>query len=117
MAAINAVWHRLPRFRPAAIPAASQSKRWRNLKLPANIVLLPMPPYSPELNPMENVWDYLRANKLFAGVWDSYDKILAARADAWNWFTDDPQRSRAAISSAISSSSFTRLMLSKLHSA
>jgi hypothetical protein len=33
----------------------------------------------------------LRANKLFAGVWDSYDEIFAAYADAWNWFTDDPQ--------------------------
>ena len=26
------------------------------------IVLLPLPAYAPELNPMENVWDYLRAN-------------------------------------------------------
>jgi transposase len=81
----------LPRFRRATIPAASQSKRWRKLKLPANIALLPLPPYSSELNPMENVRDYLRANKLFAGVWDSYDEIFAACADAWNWFTDDPQ--------------------------
>jgi hypothetical protein len=38
------------------------------LTLPDNIVLLPLPPYSPELNPMENVWDYLRANKLSACV-------------------------------------------------
>src|ERR1700730_4800705 len=48
------------------------------LKLPDKIVLLPLPPYAPELNPMENVWDYLRDNKLSARVWDSYDKILAA---------------------------------------
>ena len=34
------------------------------LILPANIVLLPLPPYSPELNSMENVWDYLRANNI-----------------------------------------------------
>ncbi len=27
---------------------------------------------------MENVWDYLRQNKLCAAVWDSYDDILAA---------------------------------------
>ena len=33
------------------------------LKLPDNISLLPLPPYSPELNPMENVWDYLRGNQ------------------------------------------------------
>jgi len=65
------------------------------LRLPDNIVLLPLPPYAPELNPMENVWDYPRANKLSAGVWDSYDEILAACADAWKWFVDDPGRIRS----------------------
>ena len=34
------------------------------LRVPKNISLLPLPRYSPELNPMENVWEYLRANKL-----------------------------------------------------
>ena len=34
------------------------------LEVPDNITLLKLPPYSPELNPMENVWAYLRANKL-----------------------------------------------------
>jgi hypothetical protein len=65
------------------------------LTLPDNIVLLPLPPYSPELNSMENVWDYLRANKLSACVWDSYDEILAACADAWNWLIADPERIRS----------------------
>jgi hypothetical protein len=32
------------------------------LQVPDNISLLILPPYSPELNPMENVWEYLRAN-------------------------------------------------------
>jgi len=39
------------------------------LTVPDNITLLPLPPYSPELNPMENVWDYLRGNKLSHRVW------------------------------------------------
>src|ERR1700704_343834 len=34
------------------------------LSTPDNISLLPVPPYAPELNPMENVWESLRANKL-----------------------------------------------------
>ncbi len=38
------------------------------LIVPDNITLLPLPPYAPELNPMENVWEYLRANKLCALV-------------------------------------------------
>jgi len=46
------------------------------LVVPDKIVLLHLPPYSPELNPMENVWDYLRRNKLCALVWESYDELL-----------------------------------------
>lgn len=65
------------------------------LELPDNMVLVPLPPYTPELNSMENVWDYLRANKLSAGVWDSYDEILEACAEAWNWFIKDPDRIRS----------------------
>jgi hypothetical protein len=65
------------------------------LTVPDNIVLLPLPPYSPELNPMENVWEYLRGNKLCATVWDSYEAIVEACADAWNWFVNDPDRIRS----------------------
>ena len=39
------------------------------LELPDNIILLPLPAYLPELNPMENVWEYLRANKLSSRDW------------------------------------------------
>ena len=65
------------------------------LKVPENIVLVTLPPYSPELNPMENVWQYLRGNKLSARVWDSYNEILAACADAWNWLISEPDRIRS----------------------
>src|SRR5918999_1241522 len=34
------------------------------LVVPANLTLLPLPPKSPELNPVENVWEYLRQNQL-----------------------------------------------------
>jgi transposase len=36
----------------------------RQLVVPDNIAILTLPAYSPELNPMENVWDYLRQHKL-----------------------------------------------------
>ena len=52
--------------------------------VPANIVLLPLPPYAPELNPMENVWEFMRGNFLSHRVWDGYDAILEACCDAWN---------------------------------
>lgn len=66
-----------------------------NLRLPENIILLPLPPYSPELNPMENVWDYLRQNKLCSTVWNSYDEIIEACKTAWNWLMRDPDRIRS----------------------
>jgi transposase len=42
------------------------------LKLPDNIVLLALPPYAPALNPVENVWEFLRGNWPSHTVWDSY---------------------------------------------
>ena len=71
---------------------ASWHQRGRTLAVPANITLISLPPYSPELNPMENVWDYLRQNKLCAAVWDSYDDIVDACKTAWNWLIADPER-------------------------
>ena len=62
------------------------------LVVPHNIALLHLPPYSPELNPMENVWDYLRQNKLCSLVWNSYNDIVEACVTAWNWFIADPGR-------------------------
>lgn len=62
------------------------------LKVPDNITLLKLPPYAPELNPMENVWQYLRANKLAITVFDSYEDILDKCADAWNFFATEPER-------------------------
>jgi len=44
---------------------------------------------------MENVWEYLRANKLSGCVWDNYDAILKACAEAWNWLIGDPDRIRS----------------------
>ncbi|MGH7068735.1 MAG: transposase [Terracidiphilus sp.] len=60
------------------------------LRVPDNITLLPFPPYSPELNPMENIWDYLRGNKLSRWVWANYEAILAACKDAWLFLIGDP---------------------------
>jgi hypothetical protein len=41
---------------------------------------------------MENIWDYLRGNKLSSLVWDNYEAIVAACKDAWGFLIGDPQR-------------------------
>jgi hypothetical protein len=62
------------------------------LKLPGNVTPLCLPPYSPELNPTENIWEYLRNNKLALRVYDSYDDIVDACCDAWTDLIAIPNR-------------------------
>ena len=62
------------------------------LAIPQNISLLILPPYSPELNPVENVWAYLRGNKLAISVFDTYEDIVEACCEAWNFFANDKDR-------------------------
>jgi hypothetical protein len=62
------------------------------LTIPDNLTLMPLPPYAPELNPIENVWEYLRGNKLAITVFDDYDDIVDKACAAWNFFADDPKR-------------------------
>ena len=62
------------------------------LCVPHNITLLPLPPYAPELNPVENVWQYLRQNQLSNRVFDNYDTIVDACCDAWNALMAVPER-------------------------
>ena len=64
----------------------------KDLGVPDNITLLKLPPYAPEFNPMENVWQYLCANKLAITVLDTHDEILDKCSDAWNFFANDPER-------------------------
>jgi transposase len=74
---------------------AGWHQRGGRLLVPDNITLLPLPPYSPELNPMENVWDYLRGNMLSHKVWDTYNAIVQACAKAWRFLIADPERIRS----------------------
>ncbi len=74
---------------------AGWHQRGKKLSVPDNITLLSLPAYSPELNPMENVWAYLRQNKLCALVWDTYDEILDACQSAWRFLINDPDRIRS----------------------
>ncbi len=44
--------------------------------MPDNITLFPLPPRSPELNPVENLWQFVRDNWLSNRVFKSYDDSL-----------------------------------------
>lgn len=62
------------------------------LAVPENITLVPLPPYSPESNPVERIWLYLRERFLSLQVWPDQDAIIQACCDAWNTLAADAQR-------------------------
>ena len=62
------------------------------LVFPHNIIPVLLPPRSPELNPVENVWQYLRQTYLSNRVFPDYDGIVDACCAAWNNLTDAPWR-------------------------
>ena len=64
----------------------------RALAVPANVTLVPLPPYSPELNPVERVWLFLRENDLSLRVLADYDAVVDACCAAWNALVADPAR-------------------------
>lgn len=61
------------------------------LVVPKNITIILLPSKSPELNPVENVWQYLRSNYLSNRVFEDYNAILDAACDAWNALIKTPQ--------------------------
>ena len=70
-----------------------------DLVVPANLTLVHLPPYSPELNPVERVWLYLRerwlSHRVLAG---GYGAVVDAACAAWNALTAEPGRLRSLTS-------------------
>ena len=62
------------------------------LKIPKNITLLFLPSRAPELNPVENLWQFLRQTYLSNRVFETYEDILDAPCEAWNRLIDQPWR-------------------------
>ena len=71
----GASWHKSPKLR--------QYK---------NLTILLQPPYSPEINPMERVWEYLRENRLSERVYTDLDHIIDACCKAWNRLVNETGR-------------------------
>ncbi len=59
-----------------------------------NLGLLYLPPYSPELNPVENVWEFLRQNDLSNRIQATYEAIVDACCIAWKKLVAAPDRIR-----------------------
>ena len=60
------------------------------LKPPPNVSLIELPPYSPELNPIENLWHYLRSHHWSNQAYNDYNALRAAACTAWHKTCLDP---------------------------
>ncbi len=61
------------------------------LNVPKNITIILLPSRSPELNPVENIWQYIRQNWLSNRVFETYDAIIDAGCEAWNKLIAQPE--------------------------
>jgi transposase len=61
-----------------------------DLKIPQNISFVFLPPYSPELNPIEQLWRQLRHGWFANRCFKNYEEIVEISVLAWNAFTSVP---------------------------
>ena len=62
-----------------------------HLVVPKNLTLILLPSRAPELNPVENVWQYLRGNWLSNRVFDTHEAILDTACEAWRRLVAQPE--------------------------
>lgn len=63
-----------------------------NILVPENITFLPLPPKSPELKPVDKIWQFMSVNWLSNGVFKSYDDIVDHCGYAWRKLQDRPSK-------------------------
>lgn len=63
----------------------------KKLVVPTNITLVKLPPYSPELNPIENLWHYLKSHFWSNHAYDSYEDLEQAAIKAWQTAALSPE--------------------------
>ena len=66
--------------------------------MPENLSLVFLPPYSPELNPIERLWLHLGDNRLSHCVFQTTEAIIDTCCEAWNWLLAETGRIRSRCS-------------------
>jgi transposase len=86
--AMNAFLEQFWRELPAEVHAVMVLDRagWhlaKALKIPANVTLIHLPPKSPELNPSENLWNYMRSHYWSNRLYKTWEDLKSAATEAW----------------------------------
>ena len=88
--------------------------------IPENLAPLPLPPRSLELNPVGNIWRFIRDDSLSNRVVKSYEDILDWPRDVWNQLSDQPWKIMSIVmrpmglSAAAEGNRYNRFRSSKL---
>ena len=69
----------------------------RALRVPSQMTLVALPPYSPELNPVKRVWLYLKQRFLSHRLLPDYDAIVDAACQAWDRLIAETGRIRSPL--------------------
>ena len=62
------------------------------LIIPENIGIIPLPTKCPQMHPVENIWQFMRENRLSNRIFETCDEIVDHCCDAWNKLIDQPGR-------------------------
>jgi hypothetical protein len=62
------------------------------LNLPENIRLIPQTDRSPELNPVEHLWEAIRENYFYNEVFDSLENVIDTLCESLNFFNSVPEK-------------------------
>ena len=88
---VEAISEQVPAGRHALV--ISDGAAWHSEKVNChNVTLLKLPPYSPELNPVEQIWQWLKQKMLSNRTYKNYKAIEDACCEAWNRFVEDAER-------------------------
>ena len=69
--------------------------RANDLVIPENIRLIPQPAYSPELNPVEHIWEELREKYFYNRLFSSLDQLIDVLCQGLTALTNEPDRLRS----------------------
>ena len=72
--------------------------RSKSLRVPQNLTIMLLPPRSPELNPVEIIWHWLRSHCLSNRLYINYEAIVDACCQAWKGLVDQVERIRSLCS-------------------
>ncbi len=95
---LDEIASRYPKERLVMVADSAGWHRSAALQIPMNMVLVTLPPYSPELNPVEHIWDDLREKSFGNLIFSSMDMLEKHLLKALKKFETEIERVKSIVS-------------------